>query len=718
MKKILILATLIALTSPMTICAQVTIGSALNPSPGAILDLKENSNYGANSTRGLVLPRVKLTAKNELFPMFKEDPNYTSIVKDEQDALHIGLLVYNLNQCDGFGKGVYQWEGKSWVPLLGVKAGISPPDLTSTYPATEKIDDNTLLVHLPSGLDIRTSPSDKKFSLPINWSDATKGSMNRTAVAASAFGGLNFVNPDDHPTSWTPNPATISPVTFNFHLNDMSDIITSRNANISDPFKSRETILTFELPGNECYSEKAVQVRMNQTNYRLVVSRYSGELQEFGYRFRNSTSLNPSGADYYRFLSTPNNEIEVYSNLVWNRTYSTTTTGIVDEINIPVSDGKNTIDGTYPFAKTYFPTYNVNIDGTRGKEIGVINFTDAASTARMYPVEVHLVQCRSGDFDAPENAPNDPSMWSDRALRHTDEQGKPFYSAYFGSAGRWMTTNLATTAYSAGSNGTKELKPYVDISTELQDSGNPKYAYPQKGAVNFDPGTVLDWGATPTDWRWEEGLLYNWYAASGRNYNATDNTDEANTTPNQPIQGICPNGWHLPSDEEWHELEKEIYENIDKYGMYDMTDITVWNTHISSTTPVGWNPSWNTDIWFRGNPIGDNHLGHGAAMKEICPILDGNFFAYQIGSLNYSKEPKSGGFSAIMVGRITGKEDGISPDIMYQQHRGWDTNFWSSSQFSADDAWERALAIRNGGVSRRSIYKTRLQSVRCKKSSL
>jgi uncharacterized protein (TIGR02145 family) len=35
------------------------------------------------------------------------------------------------------------------------------------------------------------------------------------------------------------------------------------------------------------------------------------------------------------------------------------------------------------------------------------------------------------------------------------------------------------------------------------------------------------------------GLLYNWYAAVDS-------------------QGICPEGWHVPSDQEWMELEKHL----------------------------------------------------------------------------------------------------------------------------------------------------------------
>ena len=45
------------------------------------------------------------------------------------------------------------------------------------------------------------------------------------------------------------------------------------------------------------------------------------------------------------------------------------------------------------------------------------------------------------------------------------------------------------------------------------------------------------------------GLLYNWYTAMGTN-TPTDNMHN--------VQGICPDGWHLPDTAEWHTLEAAI----------------------------------------------------------------------------------------------------------------------------------------------------------------
>ena len=57
------------------------------------------------------------------------------------------------------------------------------------------------------------------------------------------------------------------------------------------------------------------------------------------------------------------------------------------------------------------------------------------------------------------------------------------------------------------------------------------------------------------------GVLYNWSAAM--NGAAT-----SNTTPSD-VQGVCPSGWHLPSDAEWKQLEMYLgmtRQQADEYG--------------------------------------------------------------------------------------------------------------------------------------------------------
>lgn len=98
--------------------AQVTIGSAEKPVPGALLQLKNKVENGskANADKGMLLPRVKLTSMTSLVDISKS--------ATETDSEYLGLIVYNTNEAPacfskGFQKGIYVWSGTSWNSLYG-----------------------------------------------------------------------------------------------------------------------------------------------------------------------------------------------------------------------------------------------------------------------------------------------------------------------------------------------------------------------------------------------------------------------------------------------------------------------------------------------------------------------------------------------------------------------------------------------------------------------
>ena len=79
--------------------AQVTIGKINEPHTGAVLDLQ-------STNKGLKLPEVAL-----------EDISKFQLSDDGDTAA--GVIVYNTNDkiTDGGGKGVYVWDGNTWVSL-------------------------------------------------------------------------------------------------------------------------------------------------------------------------------------------------------------------------------------------------------------------------------------------------------------------------------------------------------------------------------------------------------------------------------------------------------------------------------------------------------------------------------------------------------------------------------------------------------------------------
>lgn len=96
-----------------SLSGQVTIGSAKPPMVGALLDIKEQNGVGPNSSKGLLMPRVFLNNESELATSL----DATAVSGSLDASQHIGLSVYNINNCITRGKGFYVWDGLNWVFL-------------------------------------------------------------------------------------------------------------------------------------------------------------------------------------------------------------------------------------------------------------------------------------------------------------------------------------------------------------------------------------------------------------------------------------------------------------------------------------------------------------------------------------------------------------------------------------------------------------------------
>lgn len=109
---------IIYLTITVNITSQVAIGKTSAPASGALLQLKESESTGVNSTRGLAMPRIKLTSTTG------DLASSMGAASGTYDAnKHIGLIIYNTgkNEVDGtdrFCPGLHVWDGTKWKPLI------------------------------------------------------------------------------------------------------------------------------------------------------------------------------------------------------------------------------------------------------------------------------------------------------------------------------------------------------------------------------------------------------------------------------------------------------------------------------------------------------------------------------------------------------------------------------------------------------------------------
>ncbi|NDW18744.1 hypothetical protein D0T53_07430 [Dysgonomonas sp. 216] len=124
--KSLLLAAMLFPATFTALHAQVTIGSGIEPTKAALLELKTQQTAGAvpsviddanitSTTGGLLLPRVKLVNVNTMQPFIADDnADWVANTNSIKEKL-AGLMVYNLTNDGTFYPGVYTWDGATWM---------------------------------------------------------------------------------------------------------------------------------------------------------------------------------------------------------------------------------------------------------------------------------------------------------------------------------------------------------------------------------------------------------------------------------------------------------------------------------------------------------------------------------------------------------------------------------------------------------------------------
>ena len=138
----------------------------------------------------------------------------------------------------------------------------------------------------------------------------------------------------------------------------------------------------------------------------------------------------------------------------------------------------------------------------------------------------------------------------------------------------WMAENLRTTKYADG--------------TAIEEGTYTSYDTPLRYTSSTDV-TVY-------------GYLYNWPAVMHGSNSSTDNPSG--------VQGICPNGWHVPSDAEWTQLTNYVSSQsqyvcgeVNSYIAKALAYTTGWSSSYN-TCAVGNDPSANNATGFSAFPAG------------------------------------------------------------------------------------------------------------------
>lgn len=121
----------------------------------------------------------------------------------------------------------------------------------------------------------------------------------------------------------------------------------------------------------------------------------------------------------------------------------------------------------------------------------------------------------------------------------------------------WMAENLA-------------YLPSVNRVSDGSENAAGSYYY----VYGYDGTNVADAKATANYTTY--GALYNWTAAM-------DGSNSSTANPSG-VQGVCPTGWHLPSDAEWTELTDHLGGASVAGGKLKETGVTHWNSPNTGAT--------------------------------------------------------------------------------------------------------------------------------------
>jgi uncharacterized protein (TIGR02145 family) len=189
----------------------------------------------------------------------------------------------------------------------------------------------------------------------------------------------------------------------------------------------------------------------------------------------------------------------------------------------------------------------------------------------------------------------------------TDIDGTTYQTVIIGNQ-EWMAENLRTATYNDGA-----PIPHV--------TGNSAWSQLSTGAwSNYQNNAANDA---------IYGKLYNWYAAANPN--------------------ICPQGWHVPTDAEWQQLESAL----------GMPSNVLGNTGSRGAAQNVGGKMKATTLW--------NSPNNGATNESFFSGLPGRF-----------RDGSNGNFYGL----------------------GTNGYWWSASESGAENAWYRYLSFNNAGVGR------------------
>lgn len=341
-------------------------------------------------------------------------------------------------------------------------------------------------------------------------------------------------------------------------------------------------------------------------------------------------AINNEGVGYGEELSFTTLGLYAVSTGVSNPTQTSAilTGEIVNPLNTPIVskgfDWKLTDGGAYTTVTVTGDTLTYALSGLTSNTSYTYRAFVTTSTETRYSEEWEFYTIPEGDALP---CPGTPTV--------TDIDGNVYNTVQIGNQ-CWMKENLRTARYSDGTS--------IPLGSDSSTTTGYRYDY-TNSAIPFE----------------QRGYLYNWKAVMR-------NSISSETNPSG-VQGICPTGWHVPSDAEWAQL-------TDYVGSQNAYRCGGSSYYIAKA--LASNTGWNTSPYSESCTVGDIQGTNNAT-----------------------------GFSALPTGYYYG---------YYNSHNGsgGSAYFWSSTTWAPYAyVWYRMLGYNGDSVDRNSFYMFNGYSVRC-----
>lgn len=268
---------------------------------------------------------------------------------------------------------------------------------------------------------------------------------------------------------------------------------------------------------------------------------------------------------------------------------------------------------------------------------------------------------------------------------------------------RWMLENLRAKVWDPIRDDSDEKGQPLEqiVGPRITAKGVAAWAYPK--TANSITGSDSE---TNNDTWYRErpdlGLLYNHNAASYYKYEDANRTyypQEGGGTKKdeEHIQGICPNGWHLPTDKEWTDLEIELIQNTPKYS-YLKEPIA---KYLGDTDGLNFENDNSQRLYSRLiNGVMEHGRGtlHGKVMRGRCESAKG-----------LSKGAIKNGFVLTLAGHVYGASAGKENFYGFNGQ----AFLWSSSHDSGTSFWGRGLYDGASTFVRHAFQEDFMLSIRC-----